>query len=47
MGVDRAAIVTLTCRVLHNFCEIHSEDVLLPANVEHYRDLYVSLRRVP
>jgi hypothetical protein len=45
MGVDRAATVTLACCVLHNFCEIHSEDVPLPTDMEHHRDPYVGLRR--
>jgi hypothetical protein len=45
MGVDRAAKMTLVFCILHNFCEIRSENVPLCADVEHCRDSYVDLRR--
>jgi hypothetical protein len=43
MGVNRAAIVTLVCCVLYNFCKIHSKGVPLPVDVEYCRDIYVGL----
>ena len=41
MSVDKAALVTLTCCVLHNYCEIHRQRVPLPAHVRLQRDPYV------
>jgi hypothetical protein len=45
MSMDRAATVTLTCCVLHNFCEIYGERVPLPENVAQRADPFVGVRR--
>ena len=34
MDINKAAIVTLACCVLHNFCEIYAEQVSLPKDVD-------------
>ena len=41
MSVDKAALVTLACCVLHNYCEIHRQRVPIPAYVILQRDPYV------
>ena len=45
MEVNKAAIVTLACCVLHNFCEIYFERVPLPEDVDQRRDQFVRVRR--
>ena len=45
MEVNKAATVTLACCVLHNFCEIYSEQVPLPEDVDQRRDQFVGVRR--
>ena len=45
MEVNKAVIVTLACCVLHNFCEIYSERVSLPEDVDQCRDQFVGVRR--
>ena len=45
MEVNKAAIVTLAYCVLHNFCEIYSERVPLPEDVDQHRDQFVGVRR--
>ena len=40
MGVDRAAIITLACCVLHNYCEIFSKRVSLPNNFDQRAALF-------
>ena len=41
MFVDKAALVTLACRVLHNYCEINRQRVPIVADVRLQRDPYV------
>ena len=41
MSVDKAAVVTLACYVLHNYCEITKQRILVSANVRLQRDPYV------
>jgi hypothetical protein len=43
--MDRAIIVSLTCCVFHNFCEIYAEFVLLPEDVAQRVDHFVGVRR--
>ena len=45
MEVNKAATVTLACCVLHNFCEIYSERVPLPKDVDQLPDQFVKVRR--
>ena len=45
MEVNKVATVTLACCVLHNFCEIYSERVPLPEDVDQRRDQFVGVRR--
>ena len=45
MEVNKAAIVTLACCVLHNFCEIYSKRVPLPEDVDQCRDQFVGVCR--
>ena len=39
MSVDKVAVVTLACCVLHNYCEITKQRIPMPANVRLQRDL--------
>ena len=41
MSVDKAALVTLACCVLHNYCEINRQRVPISADVRLQRDPYV------
>ena len=41
MSVDKAALVTLACCVLDNYCEINKQRVTIPADVGFQRDPYV------
>ena len=41
MSVDKAALVTLACCVLHNYCEVNRQRVPIPADVRLQRDPYV------
>ena len=41
MFVDKAALVTLACCVLHNYCEIHRQRVPVPADERLQRDPHV------
>ena len=41
MSVDKAALITLACCVLHNYCEINRQRMLIPADIIFQRDLYV------
>ena len=41
MLIDKAAIVTLACCVLHNYCEITKQCIPVPANVRLQQDPYV------
>ena len=41
MFVDKAALVTLACCVLHNYCEIHRQRVLVPTDERLQRDPHV------
>ena len=41
MSVDEAALLTLACSVLHNYCEIHRQCVPLPAHGRLQHDPYV------
>ena len=45
MNMERAAIVTLACCVLYNFCEIYSKRVPLPEDVAHRLDPFVRVCR--
>ena len=45
MEVNKAAIVTLACCVLHNFYEIYSKQVPLPKDVDQRPDQFVGVRR--
>ena len=45
MRVDRAATITLACFVLHNYCEIFSEQIPLPNNFDQRADHFVGVRR--
>ena len=42
--INRVATITIACCVLHNFCEIYSEQVLLLEDVAQYYDLIVGVR---
>ena len=41
MFVDKAALVTLACCVLHNYCEVHRERAPIPADERLQRDPHV------
>ena len=41
MSVEKVAVVTLACCVLHNYCEIQHERVHVPANCRIQNDPYV------
>ena len=41
MSVDKAALVTLACCVLHNYCEVHRQHVPIPADKRLQCDLHV------
>ena len=41
MSVDKAALVTLACCVLHNYCEIHRQCVPIPADEKLQLDPHV------
>ena len=45
MEVNKATTVTLACCVLHNFCEIYSERVPLPEDVDQHPDQFVGVCR--
>ena len=45
MEVNIIAIVTLACCILHNFCEIYSNQVLLLEDANQYLDYFVEVRR--
>ena len=46
ISMDKAATVTLTYCVLHNFCKIYGERVPLPTDVAQCHDPFVGVRRV-
>ena len=41
MFVDKVALVTLACRVLHNYCEINRQRVPMHVDVRFQHDPYV------
>ena len=41
MSVDKVALITLACCVLHNYCEINRQCVPIPTHVRLQRDPYV------
>ena len=41
ISVDNAALVTLACCKLHNYCEINRQRMPIPADVRLQRDPYV------
>ena len=41
MSVEKTALVTLACYVLHNYCEIHNHCVPIPADVRLCRGPHV------
>ena len=41
MSVEKAATITLTCCVLHNYCELKRQHVPVPANVRLQHHLHV------
>ena len=45
ISMDKAATVTLTYCVFHNFCEIYKERVPLPTDVAQCHDPFVGVRR--
>ena len=44
MSVDKAALLTLPCCVLHNYCEINRQHVPIPTYVRVQRDPYVGFQ---
>ena len=45
MNMDRVVTWTLAYCILHNFCEIYEEHVLLPENVAQRADPFVEVRK--
>ena len=45
MDMNIVVTITLTCCVLYNLCEIHSERVSLPEDIAQYRDPCVRVQR--
>jgi hypothetical protein len=41
MSIKKIALVTLACCVLHNYCVIHNQHVLIHVDVKLRRDLHV------
>ena len=41
MSIDKAALVTLACCVLHNYYEVHRQRVPIPADERLQRDPHV------
>ena len=41
MFVGKAATITLACCVLHNYCELKRQHVLVPADIRLQHDPYV------
>ena len=47
MELDGGATIALACCVLHNYCEIFSERVLLPNNFDQRANHFIGVRRGP
>ena len=41
MSVEKAALVTLACCVLHNYCEVQRQRVPMPADIRLQHDPFV------